>query len=536
MKKPSYTRAIRAAGFFTLLLGSQVFFPLQACTDLEETPTSSITPENFYKSEQEVIAGLASVYAQLRATTWSYFNLSEITTDEIIVPTRGQDWFDNGRWLEIHRQLWAANSPSALEDLNGAWVDAFTGVARANVVLAALANVTVTDKAVVEAELRTLRAFYYYILMDLFGGVPIVKEPEIAARPRATRAEVFQFIETELNEARAALPASWPAGNNGRMTKGVADAILASMYLNAGVFTKDAGISATGYNSCSTVQVGGQSACAAAVTAAQRVRNAGVYNLASDWRSNFSPTNDASPENIMVVKFINQADLGLNFIHRGLHYAQYNPSPWNGFATLAETYGQFDAADQRRQIFLVGQQVDQDPKSSTYLQPVKDRSGQPLVFTPEIRDATKATEGEGVRILKYPPDPGHVGPDNGNDFVYFRLGEIYLIEAEALNESGQTAAALALVNTLRNRVFNPAKPLVGLSQAALRDQILKERLFELTAEAKRRPDLIRYGQFTRQWSTTMLNGKQQREPHRVLMPIPQQQMDANPQLTQNPGY
>lgn len=525
MRKPGFTKSIRAAGLYALLLMLPALVSLQGCTDLEETPVSSITPEQFYRTEEEVLGALASVYRQLRnqlpGTAGSYYHVTEISSDEMIVPTRGSDWYDNGRWLELHRQLWASNSPTGLQDMNSAWVQAFVGIARANLLLNALGNVTVPNKAVVEAEARTLRAFFYYMLMDLFGGVPIVETPEITPRAKNTRAEVFQFIERELTAARAALPDRWPANQHGRMTKGATDAILANMYLNAAVFTKDQGINATAYNSCRDVQVGGQNACQAAIAAADRVLN-GPYTLNSDWRANFRHDNHLSPENILVVKHLNQDDLGLRILMTTLHYSQFTPSPWNGFATLAETYRAFDQNDQRRQIFLVGPQVNLETG-----QPVNDRTGQRLVFTPDIRDATAATEGEGARIAKWPPDPTHAGPDNGNDFAYFRLAEIYLIKAEALNELGRTGEALQLVNTLRARVFDPPQPLTAIN----RDAILRERLFELTAEAKRRQDLIRHGQFTRPWSF-----KEQREAHRVLMPIPQQQMDANPLLVQNPGY
>src|SRR3989441_8311744 len=198
----------------------------------------------------------------------------------MVVPTRGQDWYDNGRWLEIHHQLWAANSPSGLGDINGVWVTGFGGIARANVLLDALQHVTVPNQSTIVAETRGLRAFFYYLLMDMFGGVPIVTTPDIAKRPRNTRAEVFAFIEKELQAARdSGLPASWLPANNGRFTKGAADAILASMYVNAGVFTKEVGINATGYNSCQGVQVSGGDACAAAVAAPDRVLNSGVDHL-----------------------------------------------------------------------------------------------------------------------------------------------------------------------------------------------------------------------------------------------------------------
>ncbi|GAC1659286.1 MAG: RagB/SusD family nutrient uptake outer membrane protein [Gemmatimonadaceae bacterium] len=497
---------------------------LHGCTDLKESPLSAITPDNFYKNEAEVKSGLAAVYSSLGATVNAYYNLSQISTDENIVPIRGQDWKDNGRWLEIHRQTWGANSPSGLDDINGAWVDLFTGVARANVVLNALKGVTVPNQKVMEGELRTLRAFYYYLLMDMFGGVPIVTTSDVKPRARNTRAEVFKFVESELLAAREGLPPSWDAANQGRLTKGAADAILANMYVNAQVFTGT--VTASGLQP-------GPARWQDAVTVADRILNSGVYTLAvgdsNAWRSNFTADNHQSLENIFVFKRMHQDGLGLNFLNRALHYSQMAPSPWNGFSTLAETYYAFDQADQRRKIFLVGPQINFD----TGL-PAKDRTGQPLVFTPVIANIESATEGEGARIYKWPIDPKHVGPDQGNDYPLFRLAEIYLIKAEAMNELGNTAAALDLVNTLRARVFFPPKPLIGpFTQDGFRTQLVNERLFELTAEAKRRQDLIRFGLYTtKPWAFRPLPSAA----YRILMPIPQTQLQSNPMLAQNPGY
>jgi hypothetical protein len=510
-------KSIKVAGFTALLTVSPTFFT--ACTDLTEVPTSSIAPENFYKNEQEVIGGLASVYAQLRQTTEAYYNLTEVSSDEYIVPTRGTDWYDNGRWLEIDRQQWGANSPAGLDDVNGAWNALFTGVARANVAIEAVEKVNFADKAIVIAELRTLRAFYYFLLQDMFGGVPIVSDTEIKPRARNTRAEVFAFVEKELNETRAILPATWPAEMNGRMTKGAADAILASLYLNAQVFTGT--VTATGLQP-------GAAKWSEAVAASDRILNSGVYSLESNWRSNFTASNGNSPEVILAVKFLNETDLGLNFLMRALHYSQFTPSPWNGFATIAETYFAFDPADQRRQIFLEGRQFNLETGAA-----VNDRAGNPLIFVPTIADVTNASEGAGIRIAKWPVDPNHVQQNNGNDFAHFRLAEIMLIKAEALNELGQTAAAIGLVNQVRARVFDPDQPLdAGMSQASARQAILNERLFELTAEGKRRQDLIRAGQYTqRAWFNKPVTA-----PFRILMPIPQTQIDTNPLLTQNAGY
>jgi hypothetical protein len=502
---------------------------LQACTDLTEEPTSSITPDNFFRNEQEVLGYLAGIYSVLK-NPWSYYNLNEIATDEMIVPTRGQDWFDNGRWLEIHRQAWTPTSSSALDDIQGLWSGAFRGVTRANVLLTALPDLTIANKETVIAETRVLRAFYYYWLMDFFGGVPVVTDIAIEPREKASRDSVFRFIEAELLAAREDLPTSWPASDHGRMTQGAASAILASMYLNAGVFTTLTP-NATGYNSCAGVTVsGGQDACAAAVAAADAALADHALEPEGQWRSNFTADNYASTENILVAKQLNQSGLGLDLIMRALHYNQFNPSPWNGFAALADAYRAFDADDERREVLLEGQQYCVDPNgcgSVAFGGAVNDRTGAPLVFTVDIADETAATEGEGTRIMKYPPDPDHVAQENGNDWVYFRAGEMVMIKAEAELAQGNAAGALTLVNQLRARVFEPDEPLASIDQ----DGILRERLFEFAGEAKRRQDLIRHGKFTQAWAF-----KSASEAHKVLMPIPQPQLDANPLLTQNPGY
>jgi len=508
-----------------------MFVLLPACTDLTEVPQSAITPENFYRNEDEVIGGLASVYAQLRTTNDEYYNLSEISTDEMIVPTRGQDWYDNGKWLDIHRQTFTPTSPAGLDNINSAWVNLFQGVARANVVLDGISNTNFASKTTVTAELRVLRAYYYFMLMDMFGGVPIATDVAIEARPQATRDSVFRFVENELKAARPDLPATWPQTMNGRVTQGAVDAMLASLYLNAQVFTGT--VSATGL-------APGAARWQDALDRANAVIGSGHYSLATDasmscgtpgcgWRKNFTPDNQNTPEIIFAIKYVPVSGLGMNFLMRALHYNQYDsPSPWNGFSTLADTYAAFNQNDQRKQIFLAGPQF-----NVITGQPALDRQGNPLFFDPNIPDVTAATEGQGVRITKWPVDPNHVQQDNGNDYAFFRLGEMYLIRAEAENELGQTAAAIADVNIVRARVFSSPQPIAGgQSQAQVRDAILQERLYELTAEGKRRQDLIRANKYTQgTWYA-----KTGFFPYKVLMPIPQPQIDANPQLKQNPGY
>jgi len=534
MKRFFVKASIGAAGLVALLV------PLHGCTDLGESPPSLITPRNFYSSESEAVAALAGIYAQLRSTApeGQIYDANEISTDEEVVPTRGSDWNDGGQWIDLHNMTWKPNSAATLNFFNGAWNNPYAGIARANLFLVAVKNTTFSNKEAYVAEVRALRAFYYYILMDFFGGVPIVTDTGLAnaKHARNTRREVFDFIEKELIAARdSGLPATRDAGDNGRFTKSGADAILANMYVNAGVFTKDSagvgGISATTYNSCAGIPVSGNpDACQAALAAANRILNSGYYRLADSFPQNFRAANYRSPENIFVVKFIAADGLGLDYAMAILHYNQYAPlTPWNGFAITAQTYNAFDSTDKRRQVVLIGRQRDVLTGGL-----INDRAGNPLIYTDTIHDIHSATEGEGGRIYKWPVDPAHVQQNSGNDYAWFRLGEIYLIKAEIENELGNVALATALVDSLRARRDTVAAPLATVNRAV----ILRERLFELLGEGKRRQDLIRFGAYTTRLDDPSLVGGKSAPAadYYVLAPIPQTQIDANPLLKQNPGY
>jgi hypothetical protein len=515
----------------------------QSCTELTEVPNDALTPETAFKNESEILAGVAAVYANMRSLEWvGYLTLQDVTTDVSIVPTRGSDWFDNGRWLEMHRQDWSASSGSALDDMNGSWNNLFAGIAKANLMIDVVTKAAGPTAARTIAELRTLRAWHYYMLQDMFGGVPLVTDFELdpEPQPRSTRAEIFTFIETELIAALPDLPVTWGADGYGRVTKGAANAILASLYINAGVFGRNSGVAATAYNSCSTVNVsGGRTACAAAIDAANAVINSGTYSLNPVWARNFSHDNNLSPENIFVIVHApGPQNIGGNWPMRTLHYNQLatgEGGPWNGFATLAETYAQFETTDERRGMWLEGQAF----SFETNL-PVTDRTGNPLIFTPSIPDARSANEAHGVRFNKFPPLPSAArGSGHPNDFTFFRLSEMFLIKAEALNEQDNLAAAIVELNTVHNlRNTNPIAPASLTTKQGVRDAILRERLLEFAAEGKRRSDLVRHGKFLNQWSTTMLGGKVDKtgEPHKILFPIPVTQLGSNALLCQNPGY
>lgn len=502
-----------------VLLAATTLVVPQGCTDLAESPFSVITPDNFYQNDDQVRAGLAAVYSQFNtATTGNYRYMSMIPTDDDVIPVRGQDWFDNGAHLEAQRHTWQAASPLTLGTINSAWVQNFTGVARANVLLVAIKDLPLSNKPRTIAEARALRAYFYYNLMDLFGGVPIVVDVDVMPRARASRAETFAFIEKELTEARVDLPVSWPSTEYGRATKGWADAMLASMYVNAEAFTGT--VSATGLQK-------GQPQWQKAMDAADRIIANTSYSLTTDQAANFRADNNTSPEIVMVSTRRPEAGLSLNFISNSLHYNQFSPAPNNGWSIEGPTYLKFDAADKRRLALLEGPQFNIVTGAA-----VNDRSGVRLVYTIDIPDITQATEGNGTRPYKWPFDPARSGTNHGNDYAIYRLAEILLIKAEALNELGRTAEAIVLVNQVRARVFTPPKPAsAALTQAATRTAIFDERQFELIDEGKRRQDMIRQGTYlSAGWN------KPVSAPYFVLLPIPQPQMDANPLLVQNAGY
>ena len=363
--------------------------------------------------------------------------------------------------------------------------------------------------------------WYYSWLCDLFGGVPIViasaTDPENPPSSN-TREEVYEFIVTEITQALPDLEVTHDAGSYGRVTQGAANAILATVYLNAEVYT-------TGlpqWNAC--------------VDACDAVINSGLYDLNPEYADNFLLANEgpANPENIWVVG--HKPEGGVSFLlHMAtLHYNQLPSSPWNGFAVLADFYNSYDTSDVRFGDMLVGPQfVLGGPNTGD---PDFDRSPPPqrLVFTVES-PLLGASESNGVRILKWEVDPNASGGDAGNDFAIYRYPHILLSKAEALNEiNGPNQESIDLINSVRARCFDPDNPLVlgdYTDTAQLRLAILDERGFELLWEGFRRQDQIRTGQFLKAWTL-----KAESESYRKLFPIPQSQIDANPNLVQNPGY
>ena len=449
--------------------------------------------------------------------TWG---MCEITTDEALGPTRGKDWDDNGVWRALHQHQWTADHAHIQNTFSALLLEQFSAT-----------NVLAfhpTPRQ--EAEARFLRAFSMFAVIDLYGQVPF-RQPgdNLLEAPKVYKAaEGLDFIVSELNAIMANLPDRVTAKDAFVANKDAARFLLMKIYLNKGAFLNR---KAPTFDAADMQKV---------ISLADELTASG-YSIQANYFENFAKDNDAkSHENI----FTQQNGPGISNIRNGnnvycrwmctLHYSQ-NPSGWNGFTTLSNFYNSFEATDTRRGGtypgvtnvsglrvgFLVGQQYDQNGNK------ILDRSGRPLIFTPEVelRATGSQVEMSGIRVVKYPPDMGSAGSEATNDFVFFRYADALLMKAEAQIRTGNTAGALLIVNDLRFK--RGATPLTSIDLT----KMLAERGRELYWEGWRRQDLIRFGKFLDAWQL-----KDASDPKYLLFPIPTSDLAVNKNLEQNAGY
>ncbi|MGB3849150.1 MAG: RagB/SusD family nutrient uptake outer membrane protein [Tunicatimonas sp.] len=493
-----------------ILLLTGVLVTSLGCTDLEEELFSDVTTDTFFNTEEEFISALGAAYTNLYGIAGDgWFILQEVPSDEMIVPQRGADWFDNGAWAQLHTQEYNSRTPS----MNAGWNFGFQGVNACNRVIEtfeeAAEGLEGSEKFI--AELRVLRALYYYMLMDLYGNVPIVDQfsvPADFAPTNNTRAEVFEFIETSIRDNIDLLDTEVGLNNYGRVTQWAAHAILAKLYLNAEVYT-------------------GEARWQDAVTEADAIINSGQYSLENNYFANFDTENQDSRENIFAVPYDPQFAPGHSIHMRTLHYANQNTynltaQPWNGFCSLQEFYDSYEDNDVRKANLIVGPQFN----TSGELMTDPGANNAPIIFTPEVNQlAPNARRDAGARVGKYEIALGAT-QDLDNDFPIFRYGDILLMKAEALFRlNSGDGTALALVNQIRER--SEVSPVDRLTA----DLLLAERGREMFAEAYRRQDLIRFGEYTSPWKF-----KNATPDYVTIFPVPFDQLNSNSNLRQNPGY
>ncbi|MGO4820395.1 MULTISPECIES: RagB/SusD family nutrient uptake outer membrane protein [unclassified Flavobacterium] len=497
----------------TILFSSTVLLGM-SCTNLDEEILDGYNADSGSGGTVNSTALLQSAIEGLRRfqEQGEMFTMDEMSTDALVGPTRGGDWDDNAKWRQFHVHTWGPDNTEIVV----AWNDLLSNVYSCNQVIE-----NSTDASQVR-QARFLRAFYYYNVIDLFGQVPY-REAGSSLDSDAkvwTRAEASTFVISELEAIVSTLPAR-TAGDPSIINKDAANFLLAKMYLNKGVFN------ASDVAGPYTFDVADMNKVVTYV-------NAISSTLAPDYWDNFTPTNNTSPELLFTSKNILGTGGGIQSRWRmGMHYNQ-TPGGWNGFATVAEYYNRFDASDKRRNKtspsiianfgnpigFQIGQMY--APGGVT---PLKDRNGNPLVFTPAltlvISDAT-AIETAGIRTQKYEPDPANLdNPDN--DYVLMRYSDALLMKAEAIKR-GATGNADAIMTVIATRAGIPAVP-------ATLESIYAERGRELWFEGWRRNDMIRFGKFLE--ARELKPGVS--DPKYLIFPIPADAL-FNKNIKQNPGY
>ncbi len=481
-------------------------FAMGACQELEQEVLDGVTAEDIAASKNPNLINVlkASAYARI-VGSWgghnSIWSIQEVASDEMVIAHKGADWEDGGQWIRMHRHEWNPQE----ESFNNSWAYCYSAIGEINNLI-----ISYPDVVALNAELKVLRALIYMWLIDSFGNVPIIDENSTGGNPtNATRAQVFTFIESSIKNNIDLLPAK---SSKYTINKITAQAMLAKLYINAGVYT-------------------GTPKWAEAEAAANAVINSGDFSLTSNYFANFSERNGGSTENILTLPYDQNNAGGFNLPQMTLHYssqATFNlqDQPWNGYASLEEFYNSYDKSDTRIKSFLVGPQFSADGRRLIDISAEpNDPDGQPLTFTPEINMLTpNSFRQAGARVGKFEFATGAANSLN-NDYPLIRLGDIILIKAEAALRLGKTADALAAVNQIRTRAGMPAYTSITL------DELYNERGREMFAEATRRTDAIRFGKWNLPWWE-----KQASQPFRALFPIPQNQINANPALKQNPGY
>lgn len=499
----------------SLFVGGLVAVTMGSCWDLEQEVLTGITQDDLANSGRpELIEVLKqSAYAAVVGNWGGHgglYSINEVSSDQLAIPQKGADWEDGGIWLRNHRHTWAVGDNA----YNGAWQYCFRIVGESNLLLQQYPDVVALG-----AELRVLRALAYLWLIDNFGNVPIIVETDRGGNPtQNTRAEVFEFIERSIKDNVELLPKTNIKTNLNYWT---AHMILAKLYLNAEVY-----LSAT-----PGVLDPSKGKWAEAEAALNVIINSGRYSLTPNFFQNFSATNANSTENMFTLPYDANNAGGFNIHHMTFHYvsqATFNlmEQPWNGYVALEEFYNSFETSDLRKGSLREGVQ-----KSSTGVDLIDasaepgDPDGPVVNFTPRINQlAPNAFRQAGTRINKFEVPLGSA-PNLNNDFPIFRYGDVILMKAECAWKLGRTGDAISLVNQIRTRSAAPALTAINA------DILLAERGRELFAEGQRRSDLIRFGKFTDTWWEKPVS-----QAFRTIFPIPLNQLQANPNLRQNPGY
>jgi hypothetical protein len=474
---------------------------------IDPSPSDVLTPENFYKTSSDAVAATNAVY---ESTKWSYWlgfwYISDIATDDIMVgPRFGSDGhrmsdyiFDSSEW-----------------PMGDMWGSAYWIINRANAALDRVPGIAMdpTLRARLLNEARFLRANAYFNLVRAFGDVPLleheVKSLDGLQVSRAPMADVYALIVSDLQQAAAGLPASYTGSDIGRVTSGAARAMLAKVYLTR------------------------QDWANAAQTAGQLIAT-GRYALLPNWRDCFKiATKVTNSESIFEINYDGVLDPGAGSVHTLFSLpADFPGGAAYGLMTVAPSLANLFAASDTRGLggtFITSPYVDALGDTAKWTDP-------PATLGPAFLKYLDQTDFQNMHQRDW--------ARQSNDWIVLRYADVLLMYAEAVNEGGAPVAAMTArqaLNAVRTRAGIDSVP--GLSTAAFRDSVWLERRREFVFEGQRWFDLSRWGILNSVITakTTELGAISPGETtvHGApsnLLPLPQAELNKNPNLTQNPGW
>ena len=484
---------------------------LFACSEdyLEKTDPNRLVSDNFYQTETQVAQAINGVYSQLQGIISSQWQYNEFITDNTTlhfnVANRGQ-----GPALEAI-EFWQINSNTP--NITNLYNSIYGTMVNINTTLARLQEATFDETAVQEFEgqLKFMRAYYYFHLVQYFGDVIMITEPlespdeawEFERQPVET---VYELILSDLDDAVSFLPTSYPEEETGRVTKGAALSLLGKVYLTRKEYGK-------------------------AVNTLTEVTNLG-YELLPDYADVFDPNNKNHAEAVFSVQFQGGNELGehSSFI--------YTFAPRESVGAVIDFPGQNGGGWNTPSLDMIDAYEDGDLRKEV-----------------SLKEGYTSLEGEWVPvpyISKY-HHPHAIRGRTDNNWPVIRYADVLLMLAEAINEVSGPGDAYQYLNAVRERAG--LEPLSGLSQEAFQEAVMKERRVELAFENHRWFDLKRtmtpeeladfmnaYGEVEKSDPTTdrggipFSAGDFRFEPYEALFPIPNDEILINPNLTQNPGY
>lgn len=534
--------------FFAL---SVLALSLSLTSCLDETPKDQIPETEIYDSANSLyVNAVASLYNYigaheegegLQGTCRGIYDYNTLTTDEAIIPIRGGNWYDGGLWENMYNHTWTATDT----DLYNVWKYLYKVIVLSTKSLETIekykALLTEQQRVGYSAEVRAVRAMYYYYAMDMFGRIPILQSStqKTADIRQSNRSDVFWYVVKELQDVAPLLAnehSNLQGNYYGRVTRPVAWFLLAKLSLNAEVYTDDDWTDSSrpdGKTIMFDIEGNKKNAWQTCVHYCDLITAAG-YTLEADYTKNFAVHNEGSTENIFTIPldkilYLNE----FHYLFRSRHYAHggaYSGASENGTCatlhTMAVNGFGTNTPDARLDMNFYTGKVEVDGKYVTL------DDGTPLEYKPLAVEknltASPYLETAGARMKKYEVDrtaysDGRM-PDN--DIVLYRYADVLLMKSEAKVRNGESGDEE--MNAVRSRVGMP-------SLSATLDNILNERLLELVWEGWRRQDMIRFGTYCKQYDIHTPS-EADKKGYTTVFPIPEKTHELNPNLKQNPGY